>query len=353
MCRSHPTELTFNDPGEPTTPFDPGFTTGDPFTYLGPVSPPGDAGISPLVPGTVYYVITTNTPGVIELATSNQNAQAGDFIPISLPTGSTTTNINYSVPFTPADTRTLVVTQFEGIDTSTMSFTQPFTASPTTLTPLGTAGVNINAMVNDDEYDFVASGIGTEPGVQDEILRPELVAPQTNAAIKDAWNSILDSGSKNSVANSSPATTVTKDAPGSTGTGPDLSFAGAVFVEVVPVDIVTAEVGEHGRDRIGFERHGGGEPVADDRQLVDGLGYRPGWAPPRAAARARRVRWRWVSATTTPSVHASIDSGAQIDAGGTLAVTATTQIPFEIPHHGQRRRWRHPLQSGQSRLQPS
>ena len=32
-----------------------------------------------------------------------------------------------------------------------------------------------------------------------------------------------------------------------------------------------------------------------------------------------------------PVVHATIDSGAQIDAGGTLAVTATTAIPFEIP----------------------
>ena len=99
-------ELTFNDPSDPTTPFDPGFATGDSFTYLGPVSPPDDAEISSLVSGTVYYVIMTSTPGIIELASSYQNAETGDFIPISLPSGSTTTNIDYSVPFTPADTRT-------------------------------------------------------------------------------------------------------------------------------------------------------------------------------------------------------------------------------------------------------
>ena len=32
-----------------------------------------------------------------------------------------------------------------------------------------------------------------------------------------------------------------------------------------------------------------------------------------------------------PTVHASIDSGAQVDAAGTITVTAATMVPFEVP----------------------
>ena len=175
-------QLTFNNPDDPTTPFDPGFKLGDPLVYLGPVSPSnGDVGITGLVAGTVYYVITTSTPGVIQLADSLADAEVGNALTISLPSGSTSTNINYAVPFTPVDTRPLVVTQFGGIDTATMSFTMPFTASPTTLTPVFMAGVNINATLSDSESSFVASGIGGEPSWADKVLKPELVAPKTNA----------------------------------------------------------------------------------------------------------------------------------------------------------------------------
>ena len=94
--------ITFDNPEDPSTPFDPGLKTGDPFVYLGPVSPPSDAGITGLTPDTVYYVITTNTPGVIALASTYQNATAVHPVSIfPLTSRPTTTNINYTVPFAP------------------------------------------------------------------------------------------------------------------------------------------------------------------------------------------------------------------------------------------------------------
>ena len=101
--------LTFNNPDDtttPATPFDPGLTTGDPFIYLGPVSPPTDAGITGLTPATVVYYVITSTPGVIQLADSYQDAEEGNALspPISLPAGTTSTNINFALPLVPTDT---------------------------------------------------------------------------------------------------------------------------------------------------------------------------------------------------------------------------------------------------------
>ena len=323
-------QLTFNNPDDPTTPFDPGLSTGDPFTYLGPVSPPGDSGITGLTPGTVYYVITTSTPGVIQLADSYADAQAGKALSISLPSGSTTTNINYTVPFTPVDTRPLVVTQFGGIDTATMSFTEPFTASPTTLTPLGTAGINVTATLSDSESSFTASGIGGEPSWADKILKPELGPPKIYSTIKNLWSTSFNTGSKNSVANSSPASTVTQNIPGATGQAPDLSLVGAVFVQVVPVDIVTAEVASTAV----IESASNVAVAASLSQTVDSsvtatlTGQEGGTASGNsgeAGALALGIGYYH------PVVHATINSGAQVDAAGTIAVTATTQVPFEVP----------------------
>ncbi|MGA2700304.1 MAG: hypothetical protein ABSH35_04325 [Isosphaeraceae bacterium] len=318
-------QLTFNNPDEPTTPFDPGFNLGDPMVYLGPVSlSNGDVGITGLVPGTVYYVITTSTPGVIQLADSYANAELGTALTISLPSGSTATNINYTVPFTPADTRPLVVTQFGSIDTATMSFTMPFTASPTTLTPVGMAGVNVTATLTDSESSFTASGIGGEPSVADKILKPELVAPQTNSAIQNAWSKQFNSGSP------SAATTVTQNAPGATGQGPDLSLAGAVFIQVVPVDIVTAEVASTAV----IESASNVTVAASLTQTVDTsvTASFTGQSGPSASGNSGLAGALALGiGYYTPTVHATIDSGAQVDAAGTLAVTATTQIPFEVP----------------------
>ena len=58
--------LTFNTPGNPTTPFDPGLAAGDPFIYQGPETP-SDAGIGALTVGQTYFVVLTSTPGVIQL----------------------------------------------------------------------------------------------------------------------------------------------------------------------------------------------------------------------------------------------------------------------------------------------
>jgi hypothetical protein len=82
------------DPSDTPTIFDPGFNSGDPFVYEGPVGP-GDSGISGLIAGTTYYVVLTATPGVIELSATPGGTS------LSLGLGTAATNIEYSTPFTP------------------------------------------------------------------------------------------------------------------------------------------------------------------------------------------------------------------------------------------------------------
>ena len=320
-------EITFNNLSDPNSaPFDPGLNTGDPFVYLGPVSS-SDLAIPSLTAGTVYYVILTSTPGVIELDLSQQDALSQTPTPLTFgpSTGTLTTNANYAVPFTPEDTRPFVVTALGGIDTSMMAFDYPFTASPNTLTPQGTAGVNISATLEDDESSYVSSGIGGTPSISDAITKPEVSAPAVNGAIQNAANGMSGTGSslENDI----------QFIPGSTGQSPDLSLAGAVFVQVVPVDNVTAEVGPEakiesgtnvavsaslsqtvdtstnasltGQDGTGGSQQSTGSGLAG--ALAIGIGY------------------------YAPTVHAQIDTGASVDAAGTISVTATTSIPFEVP----------------------
>ena len=100
-----PSQINFNNPYDPGTNFDPGLTTGQAFVYLGPQTS-SDTAISGLTPGQVYYVIATGTPGVIQLATSYQNATAPKPVPITTLTTSTiTTNINAPGPAVHADRR--------------------------------------------------------------------------------------------------------------------------------------------------------------------------------------------------------------------------------------------------------
>src|SRR5207247_6018418 len=111
-------KLTLDDPNDP---FDPGYHDGDPFTYLGPVdTSAGDVGIPELTPGTIYHVKTTATPRVIQLLDDS-----GTVVTISLPAGTTTTNINYTFPYHPRDTRAHAIVAFGPITTPTLSGTAP------------------------------------------------------------------------------------------------------------------------------------------------------------------------------------------------------------------------------------
>ena len=320
-------ELTFNNLSDPSSsvPFDPGLKTGDPFAYLGPVSS-SDGAIANLSTAnttqTIYYVILTSIPGIIKLADSPTDAKAGNTISFGPLTGTTTTNINYAVPFTPEDTRLFVVTALGNIDTSMMAFDLPFTASPNTLTPQGTAGVNITATLSDSQNSFVASGIGGTPSIQDAITKPEVAAPSVNGAISNAAAGMGGTGT--SLENS------LQFVPGSTGQSPNLSLAGAVFVQITPVDIVTALVGADARIESGTNV----AISASLTQTVDSSttasltgqdGKQASTSSGLAGALALGIGYY------TPTVTAEIDSLASVDAAGTISVTAATTIPLEVP----------------------
>ena len=107
--------LTFNTPGDPTTPFDPGYMAGDPFVYEGPTQ--GNPGIGGLTIGQTYFVVLSATPGVIQLKNSGGtlvNLDAGMSNP-------QLTNISYTVPFTPEDGRPAIVTSIGSIDDTFMT----------------------------------------------------------------------------------------------------------------------------------------------------------------------------------------------------------------------------------------
>ncbi len=316
-------QITFNNLSDPNSsvPFDPGLQTGDPFVYLGPVAS-SDSAIPALTAGTVYYVILTSTPGIIELDDSQQDALSHTPTPLKFgpSTGALTTNANYAVPFTPEDTRPVVVTAFGGIDTSLMAFDDPFTASPNTLTPQGTAGVNISATLTDSQNSFVASGIGGTPSVQDAIAKPEVAAPAVNSAITSGTSGSSPSSLQSLLAS----------LPGSTGQSPNFSLAGSVFVQVTPVDIVNAEVGADARIESGTNV----AISASLTQTVDSSttasltgqdGDQQSTSSGLAGALALGIGYY------TPTVTAEIDSSASVDAAGTISVTATTTIPLEVP----------------------
>ncbi len=305
--------LTFNDAGDPTTPFDPGYNQGDPFIYEGAVNPAGgDVDITGLSVGQTYYVLLSSTPGVIQLSAT----PGGPALPISLPDG-TTTNINYTVPFTPVNSNPPVVTSLGSINTGYMS------GSAQTLNPVDSDGITINAGLSAEEYDFASTTFGGVLGLQDELLRPEAAAPGINSWFTSLMEEPPDSSSSDSGANSPPASTV-EEAPGGTGDPPPFSLVGTFVVEVdvdtVHADVAATAVLESGANitvsASMSQTADTGTTASVSRSETEG-----------GAAVALAVAFGF----SDPHVLATIDNGAQVDAAGTLSVTANTDYPFEIP----------------------
>jgi hypothetical protein len=279
--------LTFNTPGDPTTPFDPGYQNGDPFVYEGPVTQtltgdvsgttvsnlvgtsnltPGmtvsgtgiaagttilsidsdtsitlstagatgrgvsltfaSAAIATLAPGTTYYVILTGTPGVIQLAPT-PGGSAISFGPAF------TTNINYTVPFAPADDRPYAVTHFGGIDTSYM------TGTAHTLEPVNPVGININASLSSYETNFASSGIGGKPSWTDRLTKPEQPSLLGNY-LQKLMTTAPDPNSTSSAASTTPANTL-QSIQGGTGNSPPWSVVGT-FVIMIDLSNVYTDI---------------------------------------------------------------------------------------------------------------
>ena len=275
--------LTFNNLGDPTTPFDPGYNQGDPFVYEGAVDPSGgDVNINGLTIGQTYYVLLTSTPGIIQLSMTPN----GSPIPISLPAGATSTNINYTVPFTPINSNPPVVTPFGSVSSAAMS------GAAQTLNPVTVSGITINAALSVGETDFASAAIGSDPPEwSDKLLKPEVAAPSVNSWFSGVMGNTPDSGSNNSGANSSPSSTVAK-APGGTGSSPSFSVTGT-FAVLVDLDTVHADVA--------------GTAVlesAADITVSSSLSQTDDTAATGSVSRnkdqgARRRRWRSRSATPT------------------------------------------------------
>ncbi|MCA1685762.1 MAG: hypothetical protein LC745_07190, partial [Planctomycetia bacterium] len=308
--------------GDPTNPFDPGLTAGDPFVYQGPMST-GDAGITGLNTGSTYYVILTSTPGVIQLAATPQLAQQNTALPIRVSNSGTTT-INYAIPYTPTDTRPLIVTQLKGIDTSTLS------GLDQKLTPADAAGLTISATLVDSESDYSTSGITSEPpGWEDKLMKPEVGASTISSWFSKTSNQAPDGNNENnSVANSPPEDVVANQVPGSNGTSPSFALTGAFGVNYASAKVkatVAATAVLESRSDINISAS---NTLYTNTEVTSSL-ERGDQSGGEATALA------FMFAYYAPKVDATIADDAQVDAAGTVAVTATTTDPFAVPMSGQ------------------
>ena len=316
-------QITFLNPvvnaGDTPTIFDPGLNQGDPFVYEGPVSPPGDAGINGLTSGTTYYVIATSTPGVIELAGTPQDAANGVALPISL--ASSSTNINYAGPFTPADGRPAVVVSFGSTDPAVM------TGASQSFDPVDLDGVTVLAALSASEEDYAGSAIGEDPKWTDKLSKPEVAAPTINKYFSSVFSSDLEPSE------TSAAGEIAK-APGGTGTSPSTSFVGTFIVQIdfndVHADVAGTAKLESASDVSVSSSLSQSTNTADTGSISPKTDTDPTTGKKTSEdkdAGALVITFGY----SDPRVLATVDDGAVIDAAGTVSVDASTVYPLVVP----------------------
>ncbi len=325
--------LTFNTPGEPGTPFDPGYNAGDPFVYEGPVA--GNPGITGLTVGQTYNVVLTGTPGVIQLDTLSGTLVSLD----AGMTGAQSTNITYTTPFTPTDNRSAVVTSIGNITTSFM------TGASQTLAPLSAPGIYINAGLTDYELAFAGTTIGGSPPSWTSKNAPAegSVGPTLStwfSTISD-WSNPANppspppppppSGQGTSGSPTSPASTgssansIVQSVPGGTGNSPTWSFVGT-FAVLVDLNTVHADVAGSA-----VLEAASNISVSSSFSLTYDTGVNASATREASQGKATEAALAVIFAFSDPTVLATIDDGAHVDAAGALAVTASTSYPLEVP----------------------
>ena len=325
--------LTFNTPGEPGTPFDPGYNAGDPFVYEGPVL--GNPGITGLTVGQTYHVVLTSTPGVIQL-----DNLSGSLVSLDAGmTGAQSTNITYTTPFTPTDNRPAVVTAIGNISTSFM------TGASQTLAPLSAPGIYINAGLTDYELAFAGTTIGGSPPSWTSKNAPAQgsVGPTLSSwfsTISD-WSNPVNppapppppppSGQGTSGSPSSPASTgssansIVGSVPGGTGNSPTWSFTGT-FAVLVDLNQVHADVAG-----TAVLEAASNISVSSSLSLTYDTGVNASASREASQGQGKDAALAVIFAFSDPKVLATIDNGAHVDAAGALAVTAATSYPLEVP----------------------
>ncbi len=316
--------LTFNTPGDPTTPFDPGYMAGDPFVYEGPTL--GNPGIGGLTIGQTYFVVLTGTPGVIQLKTSGGSL-------VSLDAGMSnpqTTNISYTVPFTPEDNRPAIVTSIGGIDTTFMS------GAAQTLAPENAPGIFINAALAVEEFAFAGTTIGGSPPTwNSKTVKPGSVGPTLSTwfAAFSEWSSPVtppapppSHGSPTSPASTgSSANDLTKSLPGGSGNSPTWSFVGT-FAVLVDLNEVHADVAG-----TAVLEAASNITVSSSLSQTNDTGVNASASREESQGAGKDAALAFVFGFADASVLATIDDGAHVDAAGALAVSAGTSYPLEVP----------------------
>ena len=293
--------------------FNPMLDTGEPLVYGGTNGAP----ISGLTVGQTYYVIAdTTNPDLIQLAASPGNALAGHALAIS----STAASIGVilesqsvaQVPF--PDVRPEIVIPLGQVATEPVSGTQHSFAA------LVGSGISITANLKTTES--VQTGPLTSAGAS---LGESSPPPNRVGYSSFLLNPVgIIGGGLQSVYNK---VTKAKAVPGANGTEPPFAFAGSFVIQTATND-VHATVGGDAVIQSGQDVHvdaGLTQTTSDSTVATISV---PEGAKQSDAALAATVQ------LFSPTVKATVSDGAQIDAFGTIDVSATLDYPFLFPVSG-------------------
>ncbi|HEV3078683.1 MAG TPA: hypothetical protein VGY66_02850, partial [Gemmataceae bacterium] len=308
-------ELTFGTDASD----DQGWRTGDAIIFGGATDASGSPltistgnGSSLQVGQTYYAVVDPSNPNVVQLADTLQHAQNN--LPLPLSANTSQIQVVLMAPLTTQfafpDHRLPVVVDFGADVTQTMS------GAAHTLTPLGNRGVNISATLHSDEA-ISSQAIPGKVALSSTLNTGPYLYGLIKAGLKKLGNKLAGKKSVAQTVNSVPG--------GSSDGGPDYALAGSVLVGVVNHN-VQAIVGS-----TAVITSGGDVSVhaATTEKIIyasqASLTLDPSSTTKVAAALAFTV------SVYSPTIKATVQDGAQIDATGALNVTATLEYPFAFP----------------------
>ncbi len=314
---------------------DQGWRTGDQIVFGGAtdtsgnsivvssVDPNGVAGT--LQTGMVYYaVVDPSNPNTVELAATLQEADNNEPLVLSADTAQVLVNLLAPVG---ADQSafpavlTAVIVPFGDADLAVM------TGTVHTLTPLVAAGVSVQATLESTEEIDASARPGTVV-TKYAAKGPSAFGPVLYNKVTKFFNKLGNkspsANASNAAGNQSPNSNV-QQTPGGTGSSPSWSAAGC-FVVNVGSFVVNADVGSTAVINSG----GNVQVSASMNDLVQTastatLTLNPMSQSKVAAALAVNV------SSISPTVTATIASGARVNSSGTVSVTANLTYPFTFP----------------------
>ena len=287
------------------------------------VDPNGVAGT--LQPGTPYFaVVDPNNPNIVELAATLQDAQNGK--PLALSAATAQVMVNLLAPVG-ADQSAFTAILPSVIVTFGDASLGVMTGTAQTLTPADTSGVGVHATLASTQEIFAEARPGTAVSKLASSGGSPL-GPVIYGGLKSAFSKLGNkspaANASNPAGNQSPNANV-QQTPGGTASSPSWSAAGC-FVVNIGSFTVNAVVGSTATINSGSDVTVG----ASMTDLVQTASEATLTLDPISKSKVAAALAVTVS-SISPTVTATIASGAHVNSGGTINVTADLTYPFTFP----------------------